>query len=274
MIRLMGLFILFKTLAPVIIVILFALTLNSALADLRGTLETPMNTINQRTEQLQNNFEAVKSNMENLSASVTAVTNRVNQLASLIPTIPSQLTIPAITVPSPPALPVPNVSLTPRTISYPSGISFNTTTILGVSLIPTGLNVTWSNLSVPTVNVTTSQQTITIPSIPSFNVTVPGLNTAANAIAALRQSFDPIRDAFNDVRALGSTLDAIGADFSAVASETAAILNGISETGGRWAQQVLTLTIALVIVLGVIFAVTILNNLRTGLHMLLTGRRP
>lgn len=274
MTRLAGFFILFKTLAPILIVILFAITLNSALADLRTALEAPIETINERAERLQTNFETVQGRVEDLTDSVGVVTTRVNQLINQLPTIPTTLTIPAISIPSPPPLTVPQVSLTPRTLRYPSGISFQVTEILGIPLIPRNLSITWSNISVPSVSVSTTTLSLNIPNIPGFNVTIPGMSIVANAINSVSQTFNPVREAFDDVRALGDALGAVGDDFAAVADGTVTALNEIREVGGRWSSQVLALTLALLALLLVAFAVQILDNLRVGLHMLLTGQRP
>lgn len=272
--RLIGLFILFKTLAPVLLVVAGALTINSIFADLQSAINPPLQIINQRAESLQQNFETAQAQFATLSTRINQVVSRVSDLPNLIPTIPGNFTMPSLSIPAPNALTVPTVTWSTATLRYPSGIDFDLATILGFLNVPTGFSVTWSNRSIPTLTASTTTLPISIPSIPSFNVNLPGLDLVRSAVDFLRTTFDRVSNAFSSLNVLGSTLENMGADFNTIVSQTTTVLANMRDTGAKWAGQVALLLLATVVILGVIFAVTILNNLRIGLHMVLTGQRP
>lgn len=272
--RLIGLFILFKTLAPVLLVVAGALVINSIFTDLQSAINPPLQVINQRAESLQQNFETAQTQFATLSTRINQVVSRVSDLPNLIPTIPGNFTMPSISIPAPNSLTVPTVTWTSVNLRYPSGIDFDLVTILGFLNVPTGFSVTWSNRSIPTLTASTTTLPISIPSVPSFNVNLPGLDLVRSAVNFLRTTFDRVSNAFSSLNVLGSTLEDMGADFNAIVSQTTTVLVNMRDTGAKWAGQVALLLLATVVILGVIFAVTILNNLRIGLHMVLTGQRP
>lgn len=272
--RLIGVFILFKTLAPVILVVAGALTINNIFGDLQAAINPPLQVINQRAESLQQNFETAQTQFATLSTRINQVVSRVSDLPNLIPTIPGNFTMPSISIPAPNSLTVPTVSWTSVTLRYPSGIDFDLVTILGFLNVPTGFSVTWSTRSIPTLTASTTTVPISIPSIPSFTVNLPGLDLVRSAVNFLRTTFDRVSNAFDSLNVLGSTLEGMGEDFNAIVSQTSTVLVNMRDTGARWAGQVALLLLATVVILGIIFALTILNNLRIGLHMILTGQRP
>lgn len=202
--RIQGLLLMVRAFTPIIIVLLIAGLAMTFVRDLSAGLAKPIQTISDEAVVIET---ALTNAKEDFTAVQTTVSALVEDLESF--TIPNplsglstSLTIPAISVPDLPPIPIPDVSVSWRTrsIRYPSGLDFSFTS---------GLDITWSNFSVryPTsISVTTDNLNLSIPDIPSFSVSIPGmslLRTAVgniiNRVTSIFDVFDPALSAINDL---------------------------------------------------------------------------
>jgi hypothetical protein len=265
--RLLGLLIILRALAPILLVALIVLTVNNVVADLRLAVEEPLDRINDQAEVLRGTFDEAKTAYQQVETRVTTVVNSIRQLPNLIPDISAIITIPAITLPDP-VIPLPTFQVTNFTLRYPSGINFSSVTILGFS-VPSGLNITWSNVSIPTITTGVNNFRIDLPNIPAFNVPIPGLDIIEAALGEVTGVFDDVSNAFKEVTDLGTILNVVPDEFNQLIADGNQLVRSVREVGVRWESNVRTVILAAVILFVVIYVTSFLEALDRGWRMLL-----
>ena len=268
--RILGLLLIIRAVTPIIIILLIAGLALTFVRDLSASLEKPIQTISDEVEVVevalanaQDDFLAVQTTMGELLDDLESF-SIPNPLANLSTT----LTIPSINIPDPPSIPIPDVDVNWRTrsIQYPSGLSFS---------FSSGLSTTWSTFSVTyprTISVTTDNFNLSIPNIPSFNVTIPGLSLLKTAVENVIDEvtdifdiFDPALTAIND---LTTTLQVLPESVDTIIDSTQTIVSNAQRTTAYWSNVILTVTgIILLLTLNYIFS-SMLQSLQEGWRML------
>ncbi|MAS36541.1 MAG: hypothetical protein CL610_21230 [Anaerolineaceae bacterium] len=249
--RLIGLLLILRALAPVLIVLIIGGTVAVVLGDVQAAVDPPLTVIRTEMAEVRDTVEAAGENIEAVSDEVTDLVSVLGSfnLQIVIPNIPANLSFPSLDLPSV-NIPVPSVSM--RT---------TTTTIAGVSITyPSGLNIGSTTFS------------LNIPNIPSFSVPLPGLSQLDNdlraALSGVTGVFDTFDAVFDSVGDLVGTLGQVTDHVSAITEQTDQMTQSLRRVMGRWQA---TLMIAVLAVLGLVllyFGVPILDDFRRGWRML------
>jgi len=268
--RIQGLLLIVRALTPIIIVLLIAGLALTFVRDLSANLAEPIQMISDEVEVVET---ALTDAQEDFWAVQTTVGKLVDDLENFtipnpLETLSTDLTIPSISIPDLPSIPIPDIDVDWRTrsIRYPSGLSFSFTS---------GLDITWSNFSVtyPTsISVTTEDFNLAIPDIPSFNVNIPGLGLLRTAVGNIIDEvtdifevFDPALTAIND---LTETLQVLPDSVDTIIGATQTAVGTVGHTVVYWSNLILVVTgIILLLVLNYIFS-GMLKDLQDGWAML------
>jgi len=268
--RIQGLLLIVRALTPIIIVLLIAGLALTFVRDLSANLAEPIQMISDEVEVVET---ALTDAQEDFLTVQTTVGKLVEDLENFtipnpLETLSTDLTIPAISIPDLPSIPIPDIDVNWRTrsIRYPSGLSFSFTS---------GLDVTWSNFSTTyprSISVTTEDFNLSIPDIPSFNVSIPGLGLLRTAVGNIIDEvtdifevFDPALTAINE---LTETLQVLPDSVDTIIGATQTAAETVGHTVIHWSNLILMVTgIILLLVLNYIFS-AMLQDLQDGWAML------
>jgi hypothetical protein len=268
--RIQGLLLIVRALTPIIIVLLIAGLAMTFVRDLSANLAEPIQMISDEVEVVET---ALTDAQEDFLAVQTTVGKLVEDLENFtipnpLATLSTDLTIPSISIPDLPPIPIPDVHVNWRTqsIRYPSGLSFSFTS---------GLDITWSTFSITfprNISVTPENFNLSIPDIPSFNVNIPGLELLRTAVGniidevtSIFEVFDPALTAIND---LTKTLQVLPDSVDTIIGATQTATGTVGRIVVHWSNLILVVTgIILLLVLNYIFS-GMLQDLQDGWAML------
>jgi flagellin-like hook-associated protein FlgL len=260
--RLLGLLLIIRALTPVLIVLVVAVLGSVILNDLQDVLKQPVQTINTQLNTLQTTLDGAKQDFQNVSSHVTTVVNAISsvRLPDLHINIPTNISIPPITIPSA-SVPVPTASVSTSTYSFGSISAFGQTVSLGSITYPSGISIGTTN------------KTLSFPSVPGFNVPLPGLDTVKSAVNGalndVKNQLDAVSGTFNSIGALSIKLQSINNSVSSIVVETQNAMISVGGLASKWASALLVAMIV-ILVLVVIYTFTgIIEDFTRGWNLLL-----
>ena len=250
-IRISGLLLILRALAPVLIVLIIGGTLAIVLGDVRAAVDAPLETIGSEIEEVRSTVDSVSDDIGAVSAQVSSLVGALNgmNIPNLIPNIPANLQFPSF---NPPAIniPVPTVSM--RTSS---------TTIAGVTLTyPSGLNIGSTSFG------------LDIPDLGSFSVPLPGLSQVddllRSALSGVNDVFGSFRTTFSSVGELVGTLQLVPDHMTAIADQGEQLANNLRAVVTRWGETLLLVMVILLVLVIIYIGVPVLDDLTRGWRML------
>ena len=252
--RLMGLLLILRGLAPILIVLVIGLAGAALYNDLRAVVAPPLRDLETEIQTVRTQFETARTQLETTVGEITDLVGTLQafQLPDLLPDIPDNITIPRLTIP---AINVPLPDIT--------SLSFTMCSLdAGVANIPYPCGVSMG----------TYDFSLDIPDLPTFNLPLPGLGQLDDA---LRAAFSPIEDIFNmfrpffdDLGTLVETLRAIPDSVSRIVDQGRGLLSDTRQLFAQWSQTLLIALIVLAVLIVIYFATPMLDSLRRGWRML------
>jgi hypothetical protein len=252
--RLMGLLLILRGLAPLLIVLVIGIAGAALYNDLRAVVAPPLQTIESEIQTVRDEFDTARGHLEDTVGEITSLVRTLQdfRLPDLLPDIPDNISIPRLTIPAF-NVPLPDVTSLDFTmcsldagiadIPYPCGVSMGT-----------------FNFS------------LDIPDLPSFNLPLPGLGQLDDV---LRDAFSPIADIFDAFRpffdGLGELVDSlrvIPESVNRIVEEGRGLLSDTRQLFVQWGQTLLIALIVLAVLVVIYFATPMLDSLRRGWRML------
>ncbi|MBN1967457.1 MAG: hypothetical protein JW910_22575 [Anaerolineae bacterium] len=265
--RVLGFLLIVRGLAPILIVLVIGLATYLIVSDVRDTVEDSVTAIEDAASTLGDSMAGIGEQFTAVGEAFSDLLDRL-RIDIALPEI-------NINVPSTISVPVPDIDVTwssNRTIRYPSGISFDTVSILGFNLIPVGISIDWSNFTVryPTgIDVGTTTVTVNVAALRNA---IDSLTNAANdALAALlapiEQVFAVFDPAFESLGELVDGLETVVDSVEEVASETSALITGVRDMIGRWAGVIVLAALIVLVLVVLTFAVQMVDDVVRGWRM-------
>lgn len=260
--RVLGAFLIVRAVTPLLVILVLAVAGSMILADVWDVLEEPVGLINDGIEAMQATVAAVQDDFAVVVAEIQDVVDLLGQfqLPNLNVTLPTSLDIPAFSIP------VPDVSVSWRTASirYPSGLGFSWSS---------GLSITWSNFSIrypSNISVGISNLSIDPP-----NISLPGLSQLGGAIrsafSAVSGVFNVFDSAFASLGQLTESVQILPQQISAIVQAAQQGFENVRAVAVRWSGILAVVTIIILVLVIIYFAVPMLDDLRRGWR-LLTGQ--
>ncbi len=250
--RLHGLLLLIRGLSPFLVILVIGIAGIVMYNDLREALAGPIESIQSEIDDVK---ETVDTAREQVDAVVDDVSSLVNTLSSfslpnLIPNIPSSISLPTLVLPSI-AIPVPTVS-----VDFCS------------------VNLQFTSVSYPCdLDLGTSNFSINLPDIPSFNIPIPGLSELGDLLS---DAFSPITDIFDlgfspvfeGINALGQTLRLVPDSFNTIVDLGRSLLSDVGDVIAQWGQTLLIVFLVLAVLALIYFGVPFVDNITRGWRLL------
>jgi len=249
--RLLGLLLIVRALAPLLIVVVIAVALNVVIQDIHRVLDKPIQTIQTEMVGVKTAVDGVKGDIGAVGRDVTTVVNRLQgfSIPNLIPNIPNSIRIPRLQMP---ALSVP----------VPTDVQIQTSSVnIGVTITyPSGITIRPRNIP------------IGIPDIPNIDIPVPGLSSLAdalrNALAPITDVFKDFNKAFGSFNKLNQTLQPLPDHLNAIVNQGQSMLTGLQQVVARWEGTLVIVVAVLLILVVIYFAVPSIADFNRGLRML------
>jgi len=251
--RLLGLLLIVRALAPVLAVIVVLWGVNRVAGDFQAVVEPPISNLEREFGDLSTTFETARQQFEDAKQDIDNVLAQLRafQLPNLLPTLPVNITFPAVVIPD-------------LTVAVPTSISVQWSRVnLGFARprYPSGISITSQNL------------TLAVPDLPSFAVPFPGFfNNLRNGLNNLFSGFFDIFNVFDDaltaLNELGESLSGLPQSFNGLVSEGQQLVSRLQTLLAKWSGS-LTIALLLILALTVIsFGVTFLELFGRGLRLL------
>jgi hypothetical protein len=277
--RLLGLLLIIRALAPALAVLVMVWGVNRVASDFQAAVAAPISSLENEFDALSATFETAKQQFEIAKQDIDAVLAQLRafQLPNLLPTLPTNFTFPAITIPD-------LTVAIPSSISVQwSSVSFDVTEVIprdcgifdfACDALGDIINVITQTIQYPSgISISTQNLTLAVPDLPSFNVPFPGFfNDLRNGLNDLFSEFFDIFNVFDDalvaLNELGESLQTLPDRFNGLVSEGQQLVNGLQTLLAKWSG---VLTIALLLIVGLIvisFGVTFLELFGRGLTLL------
>ncbi len=257
--RLFGVALIIRGITPILIVLMIAGLAIVIVNDLSSALEKPIGAISEEVALVEGAIEDVQEDFTNVQEAVSTLIEDLTSFSIPNPLagLSSVLTIPAINIPDIPSIPIPTIDIEWDSVNIPLG--FTTIRIR----YPVDIDLGTTNFS------------INIPDIPSFNITIPGLDllkdAIENVIDEVTTIFDVFDPAFEAINELTATLDVLAGSVERIGNATGDALEQTGEALGKWVVIIVIITIIiLILVVNYIFAAMV-KDVRDG-WLLLKGQ--
>lgn len=253
--RVLGLMLIIRAFAPFFVLLIMAVAGLIILNDLRSALELPIEVIQTEIEDLQGVADDIREDIAAVEDTANDVIEalQIFDLSVIIPDIPLDISIPNLSIPD----------VNVRVPDVPDGIdvSFDSINVAGVNLYyPDGISVAMTNLS------------LDMPSIPAFDIPIPGLSALDDALRAalapLTEIFDVFDPAFVAIADLNDSLQTVPDSFTAIADEGEAIIDGLKEVVRKWGRTLMIVFILLALLMINYFAAAFLDDVMRGWRMM------
>ena len=252
--RLMGLLLVLRGLAPILVVLVIGVAGVALYNDLRAVVAPPLHNLETEIQTVRDQFETVRTHLETTVSEVTGLVSTLQgfQLPNLVPNIPDNIAIPHITIP---AINVPLPDIT--------SLSFSMCSLdAGIANIPYPCGVSMGNYNF----------SLDIPDLPSFNLPLPGLGQLDDVLSAafspIADIFDLFRPFFGSLSAVIDSLQAIPDTVGQIVDEGRGLLSDTRQLFVQWGQTLLIALLILGVLVVIYFAVPMLDSLRRGWRML------
>lgn len=273
--RLIGIGYMLRGIAPIAAVIMVILLSG-------GCINSMERVFDERSRIIQGDIAAIEDNLDDMSDEINVindvvgdVSRSIGNLRNLIPNIDANITIPTIPLDEI-SIPIPDVDIgfsSSGSIRYPSGISWETTRILGIP-VPTGLSVTWSTwggFQYPSsIDVTTTD--FQLPAIEGFDFTIPGLNQLGNFLDWLVDAvFGDIIDVFDAFAAFSESVGDLRGSMDTFFTDMGDSVTAFGDVVLEYSTSLLILVIVLSTIFILSIALWILDSVRVG-WLMFTGK--
>lgn len=249
--RIIGLLLMIRALAPLLVILIIAVGVAVIYQDVKTAVESPISNIKTAFTTLGNSIGTVRNDLETVGEDVTAVIDQLSQFdpLALIPDIPDSITLPSL-------------NLSDLTVTVPTlTVKTSNVTILGVTLTyPSGLTIGSRNLIVD------------VPDLTNVSIPVPGLgqlDTAIrNALSGITDVFNVFDEAFDSISALTTSLRGLPDSFGVITTQTQTLVDGLRGVVLGWGST-LTLVLVVLFLLALIYVfVPSLDDFWRGWRML------
>jgi phage-related protein len=217
---------------------------------------------NQRLAQINNEVDNIKaavaditSTFNNIRQAVQPIIDAINGALSVIASIPTQLTIPALVIP--------DIQFPRLTISLPSIPEIS----LGSINLPLGIGrvnlPSFPGFSLP--NVSIGPVSLVIPDLPAFNVSIPGLSTVINVLRDAYQYIGRLAKGLfdlTDIRRIITSVNNIGNEVQQFAGD-------LRQLGSKYGDTVRLIITGAAIWLALVFVLSVVTILPRGWQMML-----
>ncbi len=276
--RLLGLLLIVRALAPVLMVLVLVWGLGDMIGDLRAALVGPVAEIHAQVETARAAVETAKQQFETVRADITALLDNLRRfhVPDFLPDLPDNLTFPRIDIPD---------------FDIP---------------IPTGVDVTWSDLTatisdwIPDdcpdwidwlceagrwvtrvvtipypsdVDFSFSDFRVRFPNIPTIRIPMPdvfgairdGLGGLFSGFGDLFGEFDA---AFARLRDLGDSLRALPDTLNEAWGQARALYGGVQDVLVRWGVAIAAALVIIGVLMAIYYVVPFLDDFTRGWRML------
>ncbi len=253
--RLIGLLIVVShVLAPVLGVAGVAVARDIA-ADVDRAASQRLTQINGEVDNIKDAVADITSVFTTIRQAVQPIVNAVNGALSVIGSIPTQITIPPLTIP--------DIQFPRTTISLPSIPEIS----LGSISLPLGIGrvdlPSFPGFSLPSVSF--GPFTLVIPDLPALNVPAPGLSTVISVLRDAYQFIGRLAQSIfdlTDIRRIITSVNNIGNEVQQFAGD-------LRQIGSKYGDTVRLIITGAAIWLALVFVLSVVTILPRGWQMML-----
>jgi hypothetical protein len=284
--RLLGLFLLVRAFAPLLMLLTIYWGYTQVIDSFRAalnpvqTIRAEINELGETVETARTQFESARANAE---ASIAAI--RSFSVPNLLPNLTGLLTIPALTIPdlSVPIVPTVAVTFSDTTGSISRTIDGACRTVfdffgIGDLVCDAARTVTESvNIRYPSgITFGTTNFTIDFPTIPSFTIPMPPLfNTITSGLEGVFSSFDNIFGVFDEtlarINTLGQEVRTLPDSLNTITQSGQQIINRLREVVAQRAGLVSVALLAALVLLVIYVSTGFVQQVQRGLRLLFGG---
>ena len=281
---------LIRWIAPLLIGAVVVLMFHQIFVDAGRVVKEPVRLIEESAKNLRELVSSSEAQLKKIESDAISIKQAAEKLPKVDLKIPLSLSLPDIVIP-PLKFEVPVVTTGTETVTPPSlDVTVPTISVreksIGVKVlgIHYGFKVPepvigskvdtliFPSFDVPTINVTTTEEDLTIPDLKGISIPLP------EPFPAIGQTLSDIRDVVNQISAtladaggLAATLSLAKEDLAALEKEAADLRSETALIARTWAKPVFWLLVASGMAVVLSYFVTTLDNLRHSLR-LITGK--